>query len=739
MSLKYRITLAIFLLEVLMMVLVLSPTISRFDTSTREQLEETESVMMHLLAGAARTALLTEEYAEIQSYLNHVGEDSKVIRAILADHRGTIVASLDGADVGLTFPSMQTNGDRFWRTRPITNATGVVGSVAVEFSDAPVVAAAARIRWLAIAIALSGITVIAVASLFTGTLLTRKLERVSTAAHELAAGELGTRTGLAGDDEIGRLGRAFDSMAERLEMDREELRKAEDAVRASEQHYRSLVDNVPVSVHEIDLQGRMTAVSRAGLAMMGVDVESQALGRRYIEFVDAGERDNIQFLLSEAFRGETVEFDFTSSVSGAPRVFRSGFYPVLDEAESVMKLVGVTQDVTERKHAEEALKTSEEQLRQSQKIESIGLLAGGVAHDFNNILTIIGGYTELILAQRSSPDHDKIAQIATAARRAASLTRQLLAFSRRQVLQPRVLDLTAIVSDMKKMLERVIDEDIEMTTTHEHTLWPVKADPGQLEQVVMNLVLNARDAMPEGGHLALETSNVELTRPNAALEPMKAGSYVKLSVVDTGMGMTPEQVDRAFEPFYTTKHTGEGTGLGLSTVYGIVKQSEGFIFVRSDPGSGARFDLYFPRVTEDLSPAEIDSTKVQGGTETILVVEDDDAVRVLAKEVLSDNGYTVVTAEDGEMALRMLEQHDETVQLVISDVVMPIMSGPELAKEVCEKYSGIKVLFASGYIDAARRRALPPGTELLQKPFTPNGLLLKVAAVLGSQSQGVPM
>jgi signal transduction histidine kinase len=391
----------------------------------------------------------------------------------------------------------------------------------------------------------------------------------------------------------------------------------------------------------------------------------------------------------------------------------------------------------EKAEALEALRQSQEQLMQSQKLEAIGQLAGGVAHDFNNLLTAILGYSHLGLGQlaENDPMRTNFEEIKKASERAASLTRQLLAFSRKQVMQPRVLNLNSVVPEMEKMLRRMIGENIQLRTALQADLGNVRADPSQMEQVLMNLVLNARDAMPSGGKLTLETANVYLDENYARQRPsVVPGAYVMLAVCDTGTGIDQETQQHIFEPFFTTKEQGKGTGLGLSTVYGIVKQSGGYIWMNSEVGKGTAFKIYLPRVnklaeryTHETAPAEI-----PGGTETILLVEDEHTVRRLAKDVLESNGYRVIEAASGKDAIRLAEDHPDSIDLLLTDVVMPEMGGRELAGRLTSLRPEIEVLFMSGYTDSTffDHDVLEGGINFIQKPFTPEALALKAREAL---------
>ncbi|MGH9945533.1 MAG: ATP-binding protein, partial [Pyrinomonadaceae bacterium] len=393
-------------------------------------------------------------------------------------------------------------------------------------------------------------------------------------------------------------------------------------------------------------------------------------------------------------------------------------------------VLGVARDVTERKGLEE-------QLRQAQKMEAVGRLAGGVAHDFNNLLTAITGYSDLSLRRLADNPavRRNLEEVKKAAERAAGLTRQLLAFSRKQVLQPKVIVLNDVIHDMNKMLQRLIGEDVELRAELDPRLGRVKADPGQIEQVIMNLSVNARDAMPLGGRLTIATANATLTAEDARRHHyVQPGAYVLLSITDTGCGMDEETRKHIFEPFFTTKEVGKGTGLGLSTVYGIVKQSGGYVWADSEIGRGTTFRIYFPRVE---APIRSDIVKdgdgaLPQGEETVLLVEDEDIVRELTHEFLEMSGYTVLEARNGRDAITICEQHDGPINLVLTDVVMPQMSGRELVERLAPLRPAMRVLYMSGYTDdqIVHHGVLSESKSFLEKPFTIQALARKVRAVL---------
>ena len=381
----------------------------------------------------------------------------------------------------------------------------------------------------------------------------------------------------------------------------------------------------------------------------------------------------------------------------------------------------------------------EEQLRQSQKMEAIGQLAGGIAHDFNNLLTAITGYGDLALAKMADDDpvRRNVQEMCRAGERASALTKQLLAYSRKQVLQPKVLRLNDVIEGMDGMLARLLGEQVELSTHLADDLGYTRADPGQIEQVLMNLAINARDAMPEGGSLTITTANVELDeqfgRHHVGAEP---GDYVMLGVSDTGVGMERETLDRVFDPFFTTKPAGQGTGLGLSTVYGIVTQTGGHIWPYSEPGRGTSFKVYLPRVWERVAEREEPaSVPRNGGTETVLLVEDEDIVRTLVQEMLEDDGYSVLAASGGEAALELSRSYAGRIDLLMTDVVMPGLSGTQLAERLVAERPEVLVVFASGYTEdaIANHGVLRPGTAFLEKPFSARDLARTVRHVLDTQ------
>ncbi|HEX9205593.1 MAG TPA: ATP-binding protein, partial [Candidatus Deferrimicrobiaceae bacterium] len=425
---------------------------------------------------------------------------------------------------------------------------------------------------------------------------------------------------------------------------------------------------------------------------------------------------------------------------GPESVPRGNEISTLVHANDLM-LETIKNHLAERTRAEDALRKSESQLRQSLKMEAVGKLAGGVAHDFNNLLSVITGYSEILLFRLDgrNPIRREVEEIHKAGERAASLTRQLLAFSRRQVLKPKRLRMNEVVENIGTMLRRLIGDHIEFVTEAQADLWAVRADPSQIEQILMNLTINARDAMPKGGKLVISTANVRLERPFVARElTIPPGRYATLQVSDDGCGMEEAVLDRIFEPFFSTKDPGKGTGLGLSTVYGIVKQSNGYIHVDSAPGNGTAVTVYFPEDTAEERDAEREASGIPdiklSGTGTVLLVEDEPMVRELAVEILKQCGFHVLDAENGDMALAICDRYDRGIDLLVTDLAMPGMNGIELARRVGDTRPGTPVLFMSGYAEDAGQLEDPDKEwHFLQKPISPTVLSRKLREIFPGQ------
>jgi len=539
-----------------------------------------------------------------------------------------------------------------------------------------------------------------------------------------ASGDLSARLDVPGHDELAFLGVAINGMLEDLE--KSQIERHEGRARLA-----MMIERMPAVLWTTDKQLRYTSSMGAGLDSLGVK-SGGLTGKTLAEYFETNDPQHPSIAAHwRALAGESLTYE----LHWQKRIFESHVRPLRDTDGEIIGVIGVALDITDRKQLAD-------QLRQSQKLQAVGELAGGVAHDFNNLLMVVKGHAEMLLdrlpsasAERQSPARQNVEQIQQAAERAAGLTRQLLAFSRMQVLQPRVLDLNEVVAGMIQMVSRVIGANIELAFLPGANLGRVKADPSQIEQVALNLVVNARDAMPDGGRLTIETSNVHLDRDyateHAVVDP---GDYVMLTVSDSGIGMDAATQARIFEPFFTTKSQGRGTGLGLATVYGVVKQSGGYVWVYSEVGHGTTFKVYLPMVqapVEKKAPEKPESGH-EPGTETILFVEDEQSVRELVSEYLTTRGYQVLDAGDGVEALEIASTHKGKIHLLITDVVMPRLSGRELAARLAATRSDLKVLYISGYTDDSvfRHGVLEGGMAFLQKPFNLKALATKIREIL---------
>ncbi|MEW6245132.1 MAG: ATP-binding protein [Nitrospirota bacterium] len=513
-----------------------------------------------------------------------------------------------------------------------------------------------------------------------------------------------------------------------------ERKRAEKALRESEERYRRLVEVSPYAIF-ITRRHRIVFMNQACYRLLKATSPDQIIGRSPFDFFDPEDdpavNDTFRRALGEGRHLPLIERRILC-LDGTVITAELAVSPLTDHASAAMQVI--LHDITERKHLEE-------QVRQSKKMEAVGQLAGGVAHDFNNMLTIIAGHGDLLAEDSTLTDDQRrsIEQIRQACIRASSLTAQLLAFSRRQVMQPKVLNLNDVVANMEPMLRPLVGEHITLFTVLSPGLGHVRADPNQLEQVLINLTMNARDAMPDGGTLTIETGGCDLDEDVISRQRLDArpGRYVSLRVADTGVGMDEDTLTRIFEPFFTTKPKGKGTGLGLSTVYGIIKQSGGSIAVCSRPDQGASFTIYLPRVEEPVC-ADITGTESPDafeGTETVLVAEDEPGVRSLVRDSLRLKGYTVLEAGNGTEALALAERHSGPIHLLLTDVIMPQMNGRELSERLKARRPGLKVLFMSGYTDDAvlRHGVVTEDLPFIQKPFTPSALAGKMRNVLDAR------
>lgn len=514
-----------------------------------------------------------------------------------------------------------------------------------------------------------------------------------------------------------------------------ERKEAEQALSDSHTLLQAIVESTTDEIFVKDRQGRYLMINRAGAAVLGKTV-AEVIGRDDLALLPAEDAhaimDRDRLLMAT---GESQTFEETMVMPSGTRTTLTTQSIYRDKRGGVQGIIGIARNITELKHLEE-------QFRQAQKMEAVGRLASGVAHDFNNLLTVINGYSQLMLKRLAAddPDRPRVAEIQKAGERAANLTRQLLAFSRKQMLQPQLVNLNTLLGELLKLLQRLIGEDVEVSLVSAPDLNLTKVDPVQFEQAIINLAVNARDAMPHGGQLTITTANAELDREAAAHYPeVHAGPYVSVTISDTGIGMTEAVKAQIFEPFFTTKEIGKGTGLGLAMVYGFVKQSGGHIEIFSEEGRGAIFRIYLPRTEEPnirVSPA-LDLPDLPKGRETILLVEDEESVRTLVRLVLEAGGYVVLDAEHGQQAIALAAAHSGPIHLLITDLVMPQMNGRQVAEQLTALHPAIQTIFMSGYTEeaTARHRVSELNIAFLQKPFDPRRLAHKVRELLDGQGK----
>ena len=568
-------------------------------------------------------------------------------------------------------------------------------------------------------------------------MIARPAGNLVDASKRLAAGDLAARSGIGSiQGEFGQLGRAFDEMAEEIQRRQDDSRRIQETLRESETRYRSIFDSSADGIVIVDPE-TATPIEFNEQACTQLGYTREEFGRLKISDIDLLEgteevKAHIRKIMSNGYdEFETVH----RTQHGKQRNMHVKAQYISVGGKSVYHCIW--RDITEQKRAEAEKERLQAQLQQAMKMEAVGRLAGGVAHDFNNLLTVITGYSELLLQKigKESPMHREVEEIQRAGERAASLTQQLLAFSRKQIIEPKVLQLDSLVAEMHKMLTRLIGEDISLQAITGRSLGSVKVDPGQIQQILMNLVVNARDAMPDGGKITIETGNVDLGEGYCALHPyVTPGRFVMLAVSDTGKGMSEEVKAQIFEPFFTTKERGSGTGLGLATTYGAVKQAGGSIEVYSEVGIGTTLRIYLPRIEEEaVKPEKVDRrSNLPGGTETVLLVEDEETLRTLCERILGELGYTVLPAGNGAEAIALARKYGDRIDLLLTDVVMPGMNGSELATQLVLHHPEMKVLFMSGYTDDAitRHGVLDEGVSFIGKPFTPAALARKVREVL---------
>jgi PAS domain S-box-containing protein len=729
--------------------LVASVVFAVFDRSTFLQAKTQDLSAAAKMVGSNSTAALAfGDARSAMEILSALRAKQHVANACIYDKNGKVFASYSRDAVHVEFSrlllqaqSTAIAGSKMVLFQPITLGDKEIGTI---YMEADLLDLDARLmRFLEID------SFVLLASLAVAFLLATRLQRVvSGPIQELAdtALSVSTRENFSiratkrGNDEIGLLFDQFNSMLDRIQQRDTELREAHDELetRVAERtsYLNALIENNPLAILVLDPE-RKIQLCNPSFEILFQCNQKDAMGKPVVEL----------FPKEKALPETSIVFEAASNRASIAlttrRARKDGSYVdvelhlvPLTVSGRVLGSLGIYQDVTQRG-------VLERQLRMAQKMEAVGRLSGGISHDFNNLLGVIIGYIQVIKRSLVSGNslYEYAEEIEKASQRAVALTRQLLAFSRQQVLEPVVLNLNTLVADMQKMLPRLIGEDIDLNLVFEPTLGQVKADPGQLEQVVMNLAVNARDAMPDGGKLTIRTANAEIDLAFAMEHAgSKPGKYVKLVVSDTGIGMDPETQAQIFEPFYTTKGRDKGTGLGLATVYGVVKQSNGYITVDSEKGKGSVFAVYLPLIEQHVvAPAESNPEPLDvHGSETILLVEDAEPLRKLAELFLKENGYRVVAAADGSEAQEVAAQIAGPIDLLLTDVVMPGINGRVLAERLAPAHPAMKVLYMSGYTDSfiAGHGVLEAGTHLLRKPFTEEVLVRKVRDLLDGRSDG---
>lgn len=720
----------ILFLEAVMMGLVLWQTLEHSMESSRTQLAATEQTILNLVGNVSRNALLTEKYADLQPYLENLQEDPRVIKAILADAQQRVVASTRSDDIGKALDSAlatHNNTDDLWRRLEINNAAGKLGELAIGFSNQALHSAYTKARNRGLVIAAFGMAIIAIAGILTGFLLTRRLERITTAAQHVAAGEASVATGIQGNDELGELARSFDSMAQSVA---EKQRQLQESI----QYNRTLFEQSAIGLALCKMNGELVDINQAYADIIGRSIE-ETLRLSYWDitpksYIESEERQLNN--LDATGRYGPYEKEYIHKDGHLVPVRLQG---QLLERNGETFIWSSVEDISRSKQTEEAL-------RRAQKMEAIGQLSGGVAHDFNNQLGVIIGYLDFL---QEYTEKDEVPQkwVATASRatmRCRDLTRQLLAFSRQQNKERTVVNLNTSVKEQENMIKRSVTPEVEVQYFLANKLWLTEIDECEFHDSLLNLVINARDAMPNGGKLLIETSNKYLDEDYAELHYDTApGDYVQLMISDTGTGMNKETLEHVFEPFFTTKSKDKGTGLGLAMVYGFVKRYDGHIKIYSEPDVGTTIRIYLPRSTlaePGIVARDNIKTELPTGSEKILIVDDEADLLQLAKKYLSDLGYQTRTAKNAPQALAILAD-DDSIDVLFSDVVMPGgMNGYELAKQATQQKPELRVLLTSGFTSKtiAYNGLARFSSHLLSKPYRKAELAQHIRLVLDENS-----
>ncbi len=626
-----------------------------------------------------------------------------------------------------------------YREKPVLAVTKYIEEIdwglVVKIDRVEAFAYISRLNYILVAIIFISIVLVVFISLYIARSITRPIADLTQVAVKISKGDLSKKVEIKSKDETGILAKTLNKMTNNLIQDIKERRLAEEQAKKLKERLQIQIDRMPIGLIMLNTDFTVQSWNPSAEKIFGF-TEVEAIGKKPHDFiVPKDAQPHVDDIWRRLLEGDMTAHSTNENITKDGRTILCEWVnvPIKKDSETVMGVMSMVQDITERNQLEG-------QFRQAQKMEAIGRLTGGIAHDFNNILTGIIGYSDYLLMSQKYKDPIRkfVEEIKKAAERAASLTNKLLAFSRKQILQTKILNVNTLITDLEKMIQRIIGEDIMFISNLETGIGNIQADQAQIEQVIMNLIVNARDAMPKGGKLTIETANVtldeEYTKSHVSVKP---GSYIMIAVSDNGIGMDREIQEHIFDPFFTTKEQDKGTGLGLSTVYGIVKQSGGNIWLYSEAGHGTTFKIYLPKVEEKVVPASKHKVSLESlkGKETIMLVEDEDAVRAMMSLTLKHYGYNILETPSPLEALIICEKHKEPIQMMVTDVILPEMNGRELAEKITSLYPEIKVIYISGYTDdvIVHHGMLDPDINFLEKPFTVSKLLSKIREVLDTK------
>ena len=734
-SLKYRIALIIFILEAIMMLVVLQQSLGQSYEATSEQIKNNQTAILELVAGISQQALITEEYAELQPYINQIIKQTDARHFILSDHSRTIVATNIAEDIGKKLQTdLLADTNENWLIRDINQSSDFSGQLAIAFSDQPLSKVYKNARDFGVGLALTGMLIIAAIGILVGHLLTRQLRKISETARLVSEGHYEYRTGIDSHDELGLLAHTFDQMVQHFVDNKNELDLAlhnvqsrEQQLRESEERFRQLAENI----NEVFWLGspdwnQIYYISPAYEKDWGRDPEALYSNAR--EWLNSVHPDDIQQVMDDIPKQidnqtEYIDFREYRIVKADKSILwiKARAYPIRDQHGQVIRIAGIAENITEQK-------ITEDSLRQAQKMEAVGKLTGGIAHDFNNMLGVILGYAELIeqLTKDKDPKLTAFAQeIYRASKRGANLTQKLLSFSRKRASDTQITDINKQLIELKQMLQKTLTIRISLDYQLADTLWLVNINQSDFEDAIINICINSMHAINDQGSLTISSSNEHFSEIDSESHKLKPGDYVVIRITDTGEGMDTKTLEQVFVPFFSTKGE-KGTGLGLSQVYGFMERCGGACKIYSEINLGTRISLYFPRYYGDKSlenSGENKEHEIITGTGTILVVDDETGLLNFAQEVLEQYGYTVFTAENSEEALDVLKH--QAVDVLFTDIIMPKMDGYELAAQVSRLYPEVKIQLVSGFNESHHSDKVDPNLKqaTLAKPYSANSLL----------------